>query len=389
MTMPIDALIDLARTTVQSPDRIADVDDPLTKESPAAHLIRTRSTRLGPGTTFEDFLPECRRVWGNSIDVHGSLDGYESAVTHHIRPFFEGTAIRDWDAWLIIQFIKYLNRKEALTAKGTCYSDQRKLTKKSKKRILAILSGICRIAKLNGLLEKNPVQDYGQMLKQYSEKSSPDEPQETRHQRARPIAKWKALTVEERDRVLKTARRFLSPRTYAYYLFLAGTGVRPSEAAALRWKDLDLEGQPTTGVPIVHICGTIKRGGKHIGIPKSGRKRMVELDPAVVEVLRALKALVPHAPKDFVFTRPNGRPFSQAFRNNIWAVIFGLAGMRRWLPVYCLRHTYASILINHDVSITFVSQQLGHYDDEVTRVTYYHWLPVKSTHNLSRLQLKG
>lgn len=389
MTVPSESLIDLTRANVQPHDRKADMVCQLTKESPAAHLIRTRSTRLGPGTTIEDFLPECRKVWGNSIDPHGSLESYESAVTHHIRPFFEGTALRDWDEWLIIKFIEELNGKEARTAKGTCYPDRRKLTKRSKKRILAIFSGICRLAIVHGLLDRNPAKDYGRLLKQYGEQSSPSEPKETRHQRARPIAKWKALTIEERDRVLMTARKFLSLRYYAYYLVLAGTGVRPSEAAALRWKHLDLEGETTNGVPVVHIRVTVKRGGKHIGQTKSGRDRVVELDPAVVEVLMALKAIVPHNPKNFVFTRPNGRLFSQAFRNNVWAVILGLAGLTRWLPVYCLRHTYASILINHDVSITFVSQQLGHYDDEVTRITYYHWMPVNSNPHLARLRLRG
>lgn len=368
-------------------DHVADVVRLLPGISPAAHFIRTRATWLGPGTTIDDFLPECRKVWGRSIDQNGSLDTYESAVTHHILPFFQGTALADWDEKLIIKFIEYLGAKIALTAKKTFFQDGRKLTVKSKKRILAILSGICRLGIIHGLLAKNPVKDYGRLLKEFGEKTSHDDKPE--HQRAKPIPTWKALTIEERDRILMAARQFLSVRHYAYYQFLAGTGTRPSEAAALRWCRLDLEGQTTNGVPVAHIRTTIKRGGKHIGRTKSGRWRTVELDPAVVEVLMALKALVPHGPKDFVFVRFNGRPFSQAFRNNVWAVVLGLAGMTRWLPVYCLRHSYASILINQDVSITFVSQQLGHYDDQVTRITYLHWQPVKSNPNLSRLRLKG
>ncbi len=368
-------------------DRVADVVRLLPLVSPAAQLIRTRAAWLRPGTTIDEFLPECRKVWGRCIDPHGSIDSYESAVTHHILPFFHGTALRDWDERLIIKFIEYLNDKVALTAKLTPYPDGRKLTKKSKKRILAILSGICRLGMTFGLLTKNPAKDYAKLLKQFSDNPSSQDRQE--HARAKPIAKWKALTIEERDRVLMTARKFLSLRYYAYYLVLAGTGVRPSEAAALRWKHLDLEGETTNGVPVVHIRVTIKRGGKHIGQTKSGRDRTVELDPAVVEVLMALKAIVPHNPENFVFTRPNGRLFSQAFRNNVWAVVLGLAGLTRWVPVYCLRHTYASILINHDVSITFVSQQLGHYDDEVTRITYYHWMPVNSNPHLARLRLRG
>lgn len=288
---------------------------------------------------------------------------------------------------LIIKFIGCLGDKVALTAKRTPYPDGRKLSKTSQKRILAILSGICRLAITYGLLETNPAKDYGRLLKQFGENASSQDG--GKHQRARPIAKWKALTIEERDRVLLAARLFLSMQNYAYYHFLAGTGTRPSEAAALRWKHLDLEGQTTGGVPVVQIRCTIKRGGTHIGPTKSRRWRPVELEAAVVQNLKALKVSGPDNPDGFVFKRLNGRPFSQAFRNNVWAVVLGLAGLPRWLPVYCLRHTYASILINKDVSITFVSLQLGHYDDEVTRVNYLNWLPVKSNSHLSRLGLKA
>ncbi len=368
-------------------DRVADVIPLLTPMSPAARLIRTGSTRLAPDTTINSFLPEVRKVWNRTIDIHGSLGGYESTMTHHILPFFDGTALQDWDTGLMIKFIEHLDNKVAMTAKLTPYPDGRKLSKTYKERILAILSGICQLATTHQLLTINPLKDYGKLLKRYSENASPQG--NRTHQRARPIAKHHALTIEERDRVLLAARSFLSVRHYAYYQFLAGTGVRPSEAAALRWERLDLEGQTTSGVPVAYIRSTIKRGGTHIGKTKSSRHRIVELAPAVVQVLTTLKALRPDDPKAFVFTRPNGRPFSQAFRNQVWAVVFGLAGMTRWLPVYCLRHTYASILINGGTSITYVSQQLGHYDDEVTRTTYLHWLPVKSSENLSRLGLKA
>lgn len=79
----------------------------------------------------------------------------------------------------------------------------------------------------------------------------------------------------------------------------------------------------------------------------------------------------------------------ESFLSSLWAVILGLSGLTRWLPLYCLRHTYASVLISCNVSITFVSQQLGHYNDEVTRITYFEWLPDAATSNLSPLRLRS
>ncbi len=115
----------------------------------------------------------------------------------------------------------------------------------------------------------------------------------------------------------------------------------------------------------------------------------MQLDPAVVESLKSLRSLVSPSEKDFVFRRLNGRPFDEGFRTQVWAVILGLSGLTRWLPLYCLRHTYASVLISCNVSITFVSQQLGHYNDEVTRITYFEWLPDAATSNLSPLRLRS
>lgn len=389
MTEPNESLPDSLSSRSRTHDCVADEAGQSSDESPAARLIRTRHTLLGPGTTFEAFLPECRMVWHNSIDLHGSLDSYESAVKHHLLSFFQGTAFLDWKPWLITEFIKELNGKPALTGKGTLFPDGRKLTKEAKKRILAILSGICQLAIVHRLLEENPGKNYGRLLKQYGKNFSQGDRTNSGHERARPIPKWKALTIDERDRVLMAARTFLSPRYYAYFLFLAGTGVRPSEGAAVRWKHLDLDGETTNGVSIAHIRTTFKRGGKHIGKTKSGRARKVELNPAVVETLKALQALGPHHPNDFVFRRLNGSPFDQGFRTQVWAVIVGLAGIGRWLPLYSLRHTYASVLISHNVPITFVSQQLGHYSDDVTRTVYFEWLPTASTLNLSQLHLKS
>lgn len=156
MTIPNESQTDLIHGMSRAQPGVADKAGRVTEESSAARLIRTRHTQLGPGTTIDDFLTECRAVWRRSIDLRGSLESYESAVTHHILPFFHGTAIRDWDTLLIIAFIKELNGKAAMTGKKTLFRDGRKLTKTAKKRILAILSGICSLAIVNGLLDDNP-----------------------------------------------------------------------------------------------------------------------------------------------------------------------------------------------------------------------------------------
>jgi integrase len=39
-----------------------------------------------------------------------------------------------------------------------------------------------------------------------------------------------------------------------------------------------------------------------------------------------------------------------------------------------MRHTFASLLLQADASITYVSRQLGHKDSSITLREYAHWL---------------
>ena len=71
---------------------------------------------------------------------------------------------------------------------------------------------------------------------------------------------------------------------------LAHTGMRRGEVLALRWRDLD------TGIVavrrsagIVRVKGT--RGQITEGPTKTGKVRVVDLDPATVAILRAHKAM--------------------------------------------------------------------------------------------------
>jgi hypothetical protein len=54
------------------------------------------------------------------------------------------------------------------------------------------------------------------------------------------------------------------------------------------------------------------------------------------------------------------------------------AGLHRCGPQQ-MRHTFASLLLQKDAPITYVSRQLGHKDSSVTLRVYAHWVPDAST----------
>jgi hypothetical protein len=63
-----------------------------------------------------------------------------------------------------------------------------------------------------------------------------------------------------------------------------------------------------------------------------------------------------------------------AFRNNVWTPILRRAGLSYRKP-HTLRHTYATLLIDDGVPLTYVQHQLGHHSAGFTLKVYGHLLP--------------
>ncbi|MEV0626889.1 tyrosine-type recombinase/integrase [Nonomuraea wenchangensis] len=73
---------------------------------------------------------------------------------------------------------------------------------------------------------------------------------------------------------------------YAFFHLAAYTGARRGELLNLRWTDVDLD------KPQIHITGTaaVLDRQRVEGTTKSGRSRVVSLDPSTVRVLKAHRA---------------------------------------------------------------------------------------------------
>ena len=63
----------------------------------------------------------------------------------------------------------------------------------------------------------------------------------------------------------------------------------------------------------------------------------------------------------------------KAFRRVVKA-----AGLPRHFHIHCLRHTFASLLLQDGVSPAYVQEQLGHASIELTVGTYGRWLRKKA-----------
>lgn len=350
----------------------------------AEMLFRASSTSnaINPNVTFAEYVPRCVQVWKGDELEEGTIEGHLQILNDHILPFFRNgkARIAEPDRDAVIAFKQHLEQKRPTGGK---YKKQLKTktnySKNTIRNFLRTLSAVFTIAMEDGVRPTNPASRLGRRRGRKAAKED----------RIQPIEVRRALTKAELTRVLVAARLLLDDRDYTAICLLVGTGMRPGEARAVQWKHFDLEGsQPHhEGVPMVSVVQTFKRGNK-IGPTKGKEHRDVELEATLCALFRRLKERVQPRPDDFVFSEDGGRTaVSEKELNAVWPYVLAMANIDRWLPIYCLRHSYASILIREGAALNFVSRQLGHKDTSTTEQYYANWLLIKSHGALTKLGL--
>jgi integrase len=172
------------------------------------------------------------------------------------------------------------------------------------------------------------------------------------------------LTREELGRLLDEAPSKWRP----LFDLLAATGLRISEAIALRWSDLHLDGL----TPRLQVSRAIVKGV--VGAPKSRHgKRLVPLPPELAATLSALRPT--DAPDDaFVFPGRDGGPSDPgALRRRVLVPAAGRAGLSG-IGFHTLRHTCASLLIESGLNVLRLQRWMGHHSPAFTLEVYGHLL---------------
>lgn len=166
--------------------------------------------------------------------------------------------------------------------------------------------------------------------------------------------------------------------------FALQTGMRPEEYLALQWADIDWErAQARIDKVLVRPQG----GGWKFETPKTkSSKRMVDIDPRLLEELRTYRAAQLEqrlfagekwkTDHDFVFTNDEGGPISGT---NLllrgFKPLLSVAGLPHTFRLYDLRHTHATLLLLAGEHVKVVSERLGHSSIQITLDTYSFALP--------------
>lgn len=192
------------------------------------------------------------------------------------------------------------------------------------------------------------------------------------------------MTDGESRRFLTAART--SPH-YAFFTLMLSTGLRPSEALALRWQDVDLKRHA------VRITRTVKRlGGMWLfEEPKTKKsRRVVDYPVSLNEVLLEHRAKQAEliGESDLVFSSLEGTPLHEKnMLTRHYRPLLKAAGLLEAMRLYDLRHTHASLLLLAGVHPKVVSERLGHSSIVITLDTYSHVIPSLQRDSADRLDV--
>jgi len=162
----------------------------------------------------------------------------------------------------------------------------------------------------------------------------------------------------------------VEPEHKLFLLLIVVTGLRLSEALALRWQDLD---ESTGTLSITH---RMWRG--RLGPPETRKSRArIRLAYELVEALVHLREVSGfNAPEDFVFCKADGLPLDPDFlRKEVLYPAMDRVGIKRGLRTYgfhILRHTAASLLHERTHDLKGVQGFLRHSQIGTTSDIYVH-----------------
>jgi integrase len=173
---------------------------------------------------------------------------------------------------------------------------------------------------------------------------------------------------------IKAARNDLGTwyRTMAYnfVLIMTNTGMRPSEARNLRWRDVASQ--------------TDKQDRQFVRMNVRGKGKFRTLVAAsnVATYLDRIRQISKHTePDDFVFVTDEGKMARTLYYSLVERLLIesGLqtssSGSRR--STYCFRHTYATFRLTEGVDVYFLAKQMG-TSVKMIEDHYGHVTPVKN-----------
>ncbi len=194
----------------------------------------------------------------------------------------------------------------------------------------------------------------------------------------------RSLTEKERSAILAVAECG-EHNASLFVLIMLYCGLRPGEAVALQWKDIDFDNA------ILHVTKAKESGNNNVkGTKTEAGNRDIPIPGFLLEVLKNSKripfATVLHQAndKDKPHTESSLRAAWRSFKRlvdiEMGAKVFRLQVIQHGeadnlfdsLTPYCLRHTYCTDLQDAGVPLNVAKYLMGHADIAMTANIYTH-----------------
>ena len=347
------------------------------------HVVTCRTHREAEGVQAEKTLESRQGHLLPVVDTNITVRGYARRWLGLVAPTIKPKTRRSYEQHLRIHILPALGaipithlrvgplRSFLLEKLG---SD---LSANTVRIMRATISAMLSAAVDDELLVANPAFGLGRKLG----RRRPDAHEEPR-----------AMTAEQLERFLRAAVQH-DPRHYPLFMLLGRTGLRLGEALGLGWSDCDL---PVREIRVRRTLAAMRRGTpleERVGSPKPGRARTVDVSRQLAEVLRDLeitqKSDILHRGAGrippWVFTTREGSPLDESRVRKAFKRLLKHASLSTTLSPHCLRHTYAILMIQAGVPLTYIRDQLGHSSIKVTVDIYARWLPRDDKNWVDRL----
>lgn len=174
----------------------------------------------------------------------------------------------------------------------------------------------------------------------------------------------------EHEQIIRLAGA-AAPRYRALLLFMAGSGLRISEALGTTVDRVDFLRR------LVTVDRQLARGKgvELVDLKTEASSRVVPLAAGVCdELARHLSEHGP-GPEGLLWSTPSGAPLKRTAAWQAWNLAKLAAELPAWATPHDLRHFFASVLIHEGVSVKGVQAALGHRSAVETLDTYGHWFP--------------
>jgi integrase len=329
----------------------------------------------------EDFLDQERprtRQWHQArVDSNVTIMEYASRWLAQIKPSVKPRTVAGYKKIIDDHVLPTLGDAKVIQLHRAQVKDflafklSQGLARNTVRNIHAAVRAMLHAAIDDGILLSNPAERLGRQLRLLTSKATRQE-------------EIKAMTKDQRRRFLEVAAGTM-PNFYPMFFTLAGTGMRLGEVLALQWGDVDVQNRES------RVARAFSQG--KLETPKSGHGRTVDLSQALADTLERLelerkaetlrrgwREIPP-----WVFCSEAGTPYDERNVRRAMYRVLKKAELPGHFSPHCLRHTYASLLLQQGESPAYVQRQLGHASIQLTVDTYGKWLPMGNKAAVDRL----